>query len=188
MNLPKETAEIFEILSKGYFINYLSPQYRHLYKILDDVENFQHLSAYFAHIHFTLEKESGYFYFSKKIGEGENIADVDYKIDKFSKYIDILDFFACLDHRLEVGMTTTSAEIAFACENDPILQKKLHSTKTSNTNPETNLDKIIYILEDLKKEYFLEKLDKNTDKYLVLDSFHYLQTIISQITPKNYDE
>ena len=67
-------------------------------------------------------------------------------------------------------------------ENNANLDVALKSIKfVENT---LNLrDKIKQILDLLTTLNFLECLDKNADKYLVLDSFDYLIQIIELITP-----
>ena len=54
MNVPKQTGEIFELLSKGQFIcsNSSDSRISKLCEILDDNENFELLYEYFYSINF----------------------------------------------------------------------------------------------------------------------------------------
>ena len=85
----KQTAEIYEILSKGQFISSNSSveSVRKLFGVIED--NFTELSRYFSVINFTLERGDEYFYFSRP----ESRADLERKIESAYKWIDILDFF-----------------------------------------------------------------------------------------------
>ena len=69
MNVPKQTGEIFELLSKGEFIcsNASDDRTRKLYDIIDDKDNFEALTEYFDAINFKLERGDEFFYFSKTI-------------------------------------------------------------------------------------------------------------------------
>ena len=64
----KQTAEIFEILSKGGFISSDStnPNIRQLYTVIED--NQSELYDFFAAINFILESGNEYYYFSSRSG------------------------------------------------------------------------------------------------------------------------
>ena len=78
MNVPRQTAQIFEILSRGQFIcsNSFDVEIKRLYELLDEETNYENLYNYFREINFTLEKGDGFFYFSRV----ENRADLERKI------------------------------------------------------------------------------------------------------------
>ena len=64
-NLPRQTGEIFELLSKGQFIcsNSTDSRISKLSEILDDSENFETLYEYFYSINFILETGDEYYNF-----------------------------------------------------------------------------------------------------------------------------
>ena len=72
----KQTAEIFEILSKGGFISSDStnPNIRQLYTVIED--NQSELYDFFAAINFVLESGNEYYYFSRR----ENKVDLERKL------------------------------------------------------------------------------------------------------------
>ncbi len=67
MNVPRQTAQIFEILSKGQFIcsNSSDVEIKRLYDLLDEEENYEKFVQLFPADNFTLEKGDGFFYFSR---------------------------------------------------------------------------------------------------------------------------
>ncbi|MEI2708446.1 MAG: hypothetical protein V9E96_05435 [Chitinophagaceae bacterium] len=88
MKIPKQTAEIFELLSKGNFLcsDSAEDSNRKLYNIVE--QNFEDLYEYFEAIDFILEKGDEFFYFSRK----ELKADLERKIEQTYRWIDIVDF------------------------------------------------------------------------------------------------
>ncbi|MCS7003858.1 MAG: hypothetical protein NZM38_00875 [Cytophagales bacterium] len=176
MNLPKQTRDIFEILSKGQFICSMG-KYAHLYDLLKNPDNFDLLYDYFQAIGFCLESGNGYFYFSKI---QESTSDISEKLLQFERYIDILDLFASLDSKIKVGDTFTPAKIAEECADNPVLRLKLKNISTSKRDD--NIINIIRsIVEKLEKETFIEKIDEEEERYKVLDSFQYLEQLVMQI-------
>ena len=65
-NLPVQTAQIYDYLSKGNFLcsNTSVKELRTLFSVVED--NFERLRDYFSHINFVLEQGNNYFYFSRK--------------------------------------------------------------------------------------------------------------------------
>src|SRR5688572_4180035 len=96
MQVPVQTAEIFEILSKGQFIcsNSSEKKISNLYKVIEDEDNYELLYDYFRNINFTLEKGDEYFYFSRV----EAKADLERKLEYAYRWIDIVDFFQTYNH------------------------------------------------------------------------------------------
>src|SRR5687768_226188 len=93
MQLPRQTADIFEMLSKGQFIcGNGDDKSRYLYNIIDG-ENFEIFHEYFEAIGFVIECGEEYFYFSRK----ESKANLERKLETALKWIDILDFLKSYD-------------------------------------------------------------------------------------------
>lgn len=109
MNIPRQTAQLFEMLSKGQFINANSSDdtERKLYNVLDDEGNYDILYNYFRQINFILEKGNGYYYFSRI----EAKSDLERKIEQAFKWIDILDFFKTFDNAFGPGFRFSLSDI-----------------------------------------------------------------------------
>ena len=84
MEIPKQTGDIFDTLSRGQFIcsNHSADTVRRLYDVIDD--NFELLHEYFEAINFTLEKGDEYYYFSRP---RELKADLEKKIEELERTI-----------------------------------------------------------------------------------------------------
>lgn len=106
-NLPVQTAQIYDYLSKGNFLcsNTSVKELRTLFSVVED--NFEYLRDYFSHINFVLEQGNNYFYFSRK----EPRATLEQKLQRFFAWIDIMDFFCTYDTAFESGFT-------FSCGGD----------------------------------------------------------------------
>ena len=65
IQIPDNTASIFEYLQKGLFIssNSTSEEVRDMYNEID--ENYESLYQYFLQINYTLERGNEYFFFSR---------------------------------------------------------------------------------------------------------------------------
>lgn len=65
IQIPDNTASIFEYLQKGLFIssNSTSEEVRDMYNEID--ENYEPLYQYFSQINYTLERGNEYFFFSR---------------------------------------------------------------------------------------------------------------------------
>src|SRR5690554_4479408 len=96
MKIPAQTAEIFEILSKGQFIssNSTDRQISQLYQVIDDEQNYEALYDYFRSINFILEKGDEYYHFSRP----ESKADLERKLEAAFRWIDIVDFLKTYDN------------------------------------------------------------------------------------------
>jgi hypothetical protein len=87
MNLPKQSKEIFEVLSRGNFLCENSPVRleRDLYQACE--KEFGAHYDYFEHIGFYLIREDGYFYFSKETPPSQ----VEDKLQMILEYIDLVE-------------------------------------------------------------------------------------------------
>lgn len=93
IQIPDNTASIFEYLQKGLFIssNSTSEEVRDMYNEID--ENYEPLYQYFSQINYTLERGNEYFFFSRI----EPKATLEQKIMRAYYWIDVLDFFKTYD-------------------------------------------------------------------------------------------
>ncbi len=182
MNIPKQTGEIFELLSKGQFIcsNSSDTRISKLYEILDDQENFDPLYDYFNSINFILEKGDEYYYFSRK---DESKADLERKLEAACKWIDIVDFFKTFDNAFGSGYSFSPGRIAVEISVQAVLKNKADGVKSilrideKTAYPEV-VNKIVKALCD---DNFAEIENEILKSYKVLSSFKYLEELINNI-------
>ena len=172
INIPNQTAEIFSILSKGHFLSSNGTNGK-LYDMMDQEENFLILKEYFGHINYQLEKGNNYYYFSQ---EEESNTNVEKKLEQFAHYIDLLDFFSCMDNKPVPGTRYRVTQIAEECYANERLRQKLFAL----SRRDKLTDKVFEVISDLTSGGFFEQEDEDT--YKVMDAIHYLENIISLIT------
>lgn len=179
MEAPKQTATIFEILSKGQFIcsNSNDEAIRKLYSTIEEEQTFEFLYEYFLSINFILEKGDEYYYFSRK----ENKIDLERKIEQAFKWIDILDFFKTYEHSFGSGFRFSPSDILSKLNRDAELKIKVEGLKKHSNGKEKPSEILDKILTDLVKDKFIDIEDANFNKYKVLASFKYLEQLIMTI-------
>lgn len=179
MEAPKQTAAIFEILSRGQFIssNSSDETIRKLYSAIEEEPNFEFLYDYFLSINFILEKGEEYFYFSRI----ENKIDLERKIEQAFKWIDILDFFKTFDNSFGSGYRFTPSDLLVKLNLDAELKSKLEGLKRHSGGKDKFAEIIDKILDDLKKDKFIELENEITHQFKVLASFKYLEQIVMTI-------
>ena len=179
IEVPKQTAAIFEILSKGQFIssNSSDEAIRKYYSVIEDGENFDLLFNYFNAINFQLEKGDEFYYFSRK----ETKIDLERKIEQALKWIDIIDFFKTFDNSFGSGFRFTPSEVLVRLNVDAELKSKLEGLKRYSAGKDKFLDIIEKILEDLRKDRFVELENEISNQFKVLASFKYLEQLIMTI-------
>ena len=179
IEVPKQTAAIFEILSKGQFIssNSSDEAIRKYYSVIEDGENYDLLYDYFNAINFQLEKGDEFYYFSRK----ETKIDLERKIEQALKWIDIIDFFKTFDNSFGSGFRFTPSEVLVSLNVDAELKSKLEGLKRYSAGKDKFLDIIEKILEDLRKDRFVELENEISNQFKVLASFKYLEQLIMTI-------
>lgn len=182
MNVPRQTGEIFELLSKGQFICSNSSDIRisKLCEILDDSENFETLYEYFYSINFILEKGDEYYNFSRK---NESKADIERKLETACKWIDIVDFFKTFDNAFASGYSFSPAKIAVEISVQAVLKNKADGLKgVLKMDEKTPYHEVANkIVELLCKEGFAEIENEILKSYKILSSFKYLEELINNI-------
>ncbi|MDX2047923.1 MAG: hypothetical protein SFU87_14125 [Chitinophagaceae bacterium] len=182
MNIPKQTGEIFELLSKGQFIcsNSSDSRISKLYEILDDQENFDLLHDYFNSINFVLEKGDEYYYFSRK---DESKADLERKLEAACKWIDIVDFFKTFDNAFGSGYSFSPARIAVEISVQAVLKNKADGLKrTLKIDEKISYPEVVNkIVKTLCDDNFAEMENEFLKSYKVLSSFKYLEELINNI-------
>ncbi len=177
-NLPRQTHEIFTIMARGNFIssNGTRDGMNRLYDIINNPENFERLQAYFNVIRYNIERGNNYFYFSKL---NEPNSELEKKLERFERYIDIVDLLASMDNKITIGSRFRPTEIAEECNANVRLKQKLQ--KIPLYRSETLHNKVREICELMSRDSFLELEDEKTETYKVLDSYNYLLDIINAI-------
>jgi hypothetical protein len=176
MNIPHQTTEIFELLSKGQFIcsNSVFDNTRTLFNITE--ENFDDLYTYFLAIGFVLEKGDEFFYFTRK----ENRVDIERKIEQAYRWIDVLDFCKAFNNSFGPGFRFTPSDILVQVKIDASLKDKLATIKKTGSET-TNQEKVERIISDLEKFGMLELENEINLTYKVAASFKYLEQLIVSI-------
>lgn len=182
MNVPRQTGEIFEILSGGQFIcsNSTDTRISKLYDVIDDNETYDLLYNYYSAIGFFLEKGDEFYYFSRK---NESKADLERKLETACKWIDILDFFKTFDNAFVSGYSFTSQEIVVRIKVDAVLKSKADGLrKVFKLEDKTPYDEVIVkVIENLCKEGFAELENEILKSYKILSSFKYLEELVMNI-------
>jgi hypothetical protein len=182
MNVPRQTGEIFEILSSGQFIcsNSADVRISKLYDIIDDNEKYELLYDYFSAIGFLLEKGDEFYYFSRK---NESKADLERKLETACKWIDVLDFFKTFDNAFVSGYSFTTQEIVVQIKVDAVLKSKADGLrKVFKLDDKTPFDEVITkVTDSLCKDGFAEIENEILKSYKILSSFKYLEELVTNI-------
>ncbi len=171
-NIPKQTPEIFSILSRGHFISSNGSKGK-LFDVIGFEDNYAILKEYFSHTGYTLEQGFNYYYFSQ--AEELNVS-VEKKLEQFAYYIDVMDFFSSMDQKPTVGTRYRVTQIAEECFSNERLKQKILAL----SRREKMVDKVSEIANDLAAQGFFEQEDEDTFK--VMDAIHYLEQVLSLIT------
>lgn len=182
MSVPRQTGEIFELLSKGQFIcsNSSDVRIRKLYEIIDDNENYELLYVYFLAINFIIEKGDEFYYFSRK---DESKSDLERKLETACRWIDIVDFFKAFDNSFASGYSFSPSEITVKISVDAVLKSKADGVRsTLKLDEKTPYHEIVLkIIESLCKDGYAEIENEILKSYKVLSSFKYLEELINNI-------
>jgi hypothetical protein len=182
MNVPRQTGEIFEILSNGQFIcsNSTNIRISKLYDIIDDTGKYEELYDYFSAIGFMLEKGDEFYYFSRK---NEAKADLERKLETACKWIDILDFFKTFDNAFVSGYSLSPQEVSVKIKVDAVLKNKADGLrKVLKMDDKTPYDEVVTkTIDNLCKDGFAEMENEILKSYKILSSFKYLEELVTNI-------
>lgn len=182
IQIPAHTADIFDHLQKGLFINSNScdENIRQMYDEIDD--HLEALSLYFAQIGYTLERGNEYFYFSRT----EPRITLEQKIARAYYWIDILDLFKTFNETFGPGYRFQPEQILVEANINVMLQNKLDSIRKHTSDKEIRKDVLDNIIRQLVKDAFLELENEKNNVYKVMSSWHYLERLVESINI--YDE
>lgn len=182
MNVPRQTGEIFEILSSGQFIcsNSADVRISKLYDIIDDNEKYELLYDYFSAIGFLLEKGDEFYYFSRK---NESKGDLERKLETACKWIDVLDFFKTFDNAFVSGYSFTTQEIVVQIKVDAVLKSKADGLrKVFKLDEKMPYNEVITkVTDSLCKDGFAEIENEILKSYKILSSFKYIEELVTNI-------
>mgnify|MGYP000579812093 CR=1 FL=1 len=183
-NLPVQTAQIYDYLSKGNFLcsNTSVKELRTLFSVVED--NFERLRDYFSHINFVLEQGNNYFYFSRK----EPRATLEQKLQRFFAWIDIMDFFCTYDTAFGPGFHLLAGGDIGTFPYRHGSRDEAGRLKKHTGGKEKRKDILDTILDRMTKEGFIECVSDMNGTWKVLSSWDYLTKMIHSINIKNEDE
>ncbi len=187
--LPIETQEIFEMLTKGYFISSDSEkqEIQKLHRAISEETNYEILYDYFNRIGFQLinGNDHSFYYFAKQ-DTNKKLED---KLKTAYKWIDIYDFLMSygesINEYFSSGKIFTPDNIFTACKVNTELMDKLNKLVKNVSLP---YDKIIKLIEDMVKATFIEEYNIYNKEYKVVSSFGYLEQLIKTIDITTNDE
>ena len=177
MNIPKQTSDVFELLSKGQFLcsDSADSDNRKLYRVVDN--NFEDMHQYFAAIDFVLEKGDEYFYFSRK----EAKADLERKIEQAYRWIDIVDFCKAFNNAFGAGFRFSPSDIEVQLRMDASLKDKLEALRRI-TGDGSYTERIKKVINELVSASYAELENEITMQYKVVASFKYIEQLIVSIS------
>lgn len=178
MNPNHRTAEIFDVLSKGQFIcsNAIDSSRRHLYRYVE--ENFEDLESKFREIGYQLEDGNNYYYFSRSNESSQNIEN---KIDKALRWLDILAFFTTFRRELCRGARFQPYDILKQIEINLSLKEQLAEMQ-KKTNPGKNYQEMLNdLIKEIQKEGFIDLENEMDQTWKVLDSWEYMEKMVMAV-------
>ena len=117
-----------------------------------------------------LESGNEYYYFSRR----ENKVDLERKLEIAVRWIDVLDFIKTYDAAFSSGFRFQPADMVVKVGTDLELKEKL----TGREKHEEMIDKIV---NDLKRDGFIELENEITSTYKVVAAFGYLEELVACI-------
>lgn len=171
----QHTKEIYDILIRGGFIsqNSVDVQKSRLYDTIED--NFNDYQEYFCGIGLTLEGGNGYYYFSRM----ENKVDLENKLQRFSEWIDRLDFLKVFNSTFGPGFTFRKSNIMEQFAKDIELKEKAADLYPEERTLDGKVDSLI---KELDKLGFVEIENELDGTYKVTSAFHYIEELIDYLT------
>lgn len=176
VSLPHQTAEIFDFLSKGSFLNINStnPVQREWYYVMNQHE--EAFRTYFRVLNLSLSGGEGYYFFSRKMPAQKT----EEKLEQIRHYKNWLDFLLSCQPALGPGSRIRVEEIANKVSADRILRKKMENLYHRN-QPLPVAEKIRAIFSQIEKAGFMQSEDDSGTIYRMMASFSYLKNLVEKI-------
>lgn len=171
----KHTKEIFDTLSRGGFIssNSVRQNVKRWHEAIED--EYEQYREYFDGIGFTLEAGNGYYFFSRSETKVE-LAD---KLERFSRWIDRLDFLKTFNSAFGPGFTFLKSNILEQMSSDIELKEKATKLYKEKLSLEEVIDKLV---DDLEKAGFIELENELDAIWKVTSAFHYIEELVDCLT------
>lgn len=170
----KYTKEIYDRLAQGGFISGDSRDAKTKQIFINLQDNFQEYYDYFSQIGLDIECGDGFYYFSRKLSKKE-IPD---KLKKFGHWIDIIDLLVSLDPTIGPGSEISITKLSVGFETDIELRDKARKLYDKDL---TFTEIAMRLLEELRRQGFIEMTDEMMKSYIVLSSFKYLFEMVELI-------
>lgn len=175
--IPKRSAEVFDLLSKGQFIcsNSSNDAIRKLYNSIS--LSYESYYEYFVGLNLILEEGDEYYYFSR----ADSRAELERKLEIAMKWIDIVDFLKTFENSFGSGFKFRPSAILVRLGVDADLKTKLEDLKKYTGGKEKHSEIVEKILDLLVKDNFIELENEIVQEYKTLASFDYLEKLILTI-------
>ena len=143
------SKEIFDILSRGGFIcsDSVNRQTKQMYDAIED--NYEQYREYYRGVGFNLESGNGYYYFSRD----ESRVELESKLDRFTKWIDRLDFLKTFNSIFGPGFSFRASNILEQIAADIELKEKAKNLYAEKLKIGETVEKL---LDELAKIGFIE--------------------------------
>ena len=174
-NLPPQTSQIFQFLSKGLFLSSNSHQtQRALFKATRSHE--KELREYFLPLGFELCKGEGYYYFITQ--NSETLPEE--HLEQIARFIEWLDFLKTFNPGFGPGKRFSIDEILNEVQENYLLKRKLNqlSLRGGQGKP---IEKIRQLVRLMERQGFVEVMSESTETYLTLSAFSFLESWANKI-------
>jgi hypothetical protein len=174
---PKQSAEVYDILSKGQFIcsNSSKDPVRKLFNAIS--QDFDNYYNYFQGINLILEEGEEFYYFTRV----ESRADLERKLEIAMKWIDIVDFLKTFENSFGSGYRFRPQDILVRLGVDADLKNKLEGLKKYATGKDKHSEIIEKVLDHLVRDNYIELENEIVHEYKTLASFAYLEQLLLNI-------
>lgn len=183
--MNSRTSEIFEILSKGNFIcsNAVDNQQKYLYTYLE--VHFDDLEPKFREIGFQLEEANNYYYFSRI---NESNSNVESKIEKALRWLDILAFFTTFRKDLCRGARFKPLDILNQVEINLQMKAHLQNLQKKTVSGKNYHEMLTDLLKEMQKEGFIDLENEIEQTWKILDSWDYLEKMVTAVNIQDENE
>lgn len=176
MELPRQTAEIFERLSRGHFIsaNSSDPDLAACYGALQ--AHADTLTAYFTHLGLQLRSGPGYYYLTRTTSR----SSLEDKLDRLSRLIARMGWLKRYDPALGPGHVLSLPQLRAALQQRADLRRRLQQLPLKGT-PRDDDERLLALLRSLERESFAEQTQDQPPTFRFLAAFHYLETLLRSL-------
>ncbi|MCQ2133804.1 MAG: hypothetical protein MJY88_02450 [Bacteroidales bacterium] len=167
----KYTKEIFDSLSRGGFVcsNSVRQSVKRWYEAIED--DYDSYKEYFDGIGFTLESGNGYYYFTRV----ESKVELNDKLERFSRWIDRLDFVKTFNSAFGPGFTFQRSNILEQMAADIELKDKATKLYKEKMTLEEVVEKLV---DEMEKMGFIELENELDGTWKVTSAFHYIEELV----------